>query len=96
MYKRQDIATLDSLDTELAAILKKRQNGTLSESDQIKLQELIDTREAIEIKYDLTPADDADGFEEITQKVQAKIARAQARGQSGADVTVYELSLIHI
>ena len=85
-----DIATLDSLDTELAALLKKRQNGTLSESDQIKLQELIDTREAIEIKYDLTPADDADGFDEITQKVQAEIARAQARGQSDADVTVYE------
>ncbi|MEE0697232.1 MAG: hypothetical protein U0M53_03105, partial [Oscillospiraceae bacterium] len=60
-----------------------------SEDDQIRLQELIDTREAIEIKYNLTPAD-TDGFEGIVQKVEAEVARAQARGQSGADVSVYE------
>ena len=84
-----DIETLDSLDAEIEALLKKRQNGYFSEDDQIRLQELIDTREAIEIKYNLTPAD-TDGFEGIAQKVEAEVARAQARGQSGADVSVYE------
>ena len=85
----KDIETLDSLDSEIEALLKKRQNGYFSEDDQIRLQELIDTREAIEIKYNLTPAD-TDGFEGIAQKVEAEVARAQARGQSGADVSVYE------
>ena len=79
----KDIKTLDSLDAEIEALLKKRQNGYFSESDQIRLQELIDTREAIEIKYNLTPAD-TDGFEGIAQKVEAEVARAQARGQSDA------------
>ena len=85
----RDIETLDSLDAEIEALLKKRQNGYFSEADQIRLQELIDTREAIEIKYNLTPAD-TDGFEGIAQKVEAEVARAQARGQSGADASVYE------
>ena len=85
----KDIETLDSLDSEIESLLKKRQNGYFSEDDQIRLQELIDTREAIEIKYNLTPAD-TDGFEGIAQKVEAEVARAQARGQSGADVSVYE------
>ena len=85
----KDIETLDSLDSEIESLLKKRQNGYFSEPDQIRLQELIDTREAIEIKYNLTPAD-TDGFEGIAQKVEAEVARAQARGQSGADVSVYE------
>ena len=85
----RDIETLDSLDAEIEALLKKRQNGYFSEDDQIRLQELIDTREAIEIKYNLTPTD-TDGFEGIAQKVEAEVARAQARGQSGADASVYE------
>ena len=88
-----DIETLDALDAEIASLLKKRQNGYFSEADQIRLQELIDTREAIEIKYHLSPAD-ADGFDEIRQKLDAEVARAQARGQSDADVTVYENAMV--
>ena len=84
----RDIETLDSLDAEIEALLKKRQNGYFSEDDQIRLQELIDTREAIEIKYNLTPAD-TDGFQGIAQKVEAEVART-GRGQSGADISVYE------
>ena len=48
-----DMATLDALDAELAALLKRRQNGYFSEADQIRLQELIDTREAIEERRQL-------------------------------------------
>ena len=40
------------------------------------MQELIDTREAIEVKYHLTP-EETGGFETIAQKVEAEVARAQ-------------------
>ena len=88
-----DIATLDAMDAEIARLLKKRQNGYFSEKDKIRLQELIDTREAIEVKYHLSPAD-ADGFDTIRQKLDAEIARAQARGKQDADVTVYENAVV--
>ena len=88
-----DITQLDALDQEIERLLKKRQNGYFSENDQIRLQELIDTREAIVVKYHLTPAE-TDGFETIAQKVEAEVARAQARGKSDADVSVYENAMV--
>ena len=88
-----DIATLDALDAELAALLGRRWNGYFSDADKIRLQELIDTREAIEVKYRLSPAD-ADGFDTIRKKLEAEVARAQARGRTDADVTVYEKALV--
>ncbi|MBQ7887120.1 MAG: phage tail tape measure protein [Clostridia bacterium] len=88
-----DIGTLGSLDAEIGRLLKKRQNGYFSEGDKTRLQELIDTREAIEIKYNLSPAD-VDGFDTIRQKLEAEVARAQARGRDDADVTVYENALV--
>ena len=78
-----DIKTLDQMDAEISRLLKKRQNGYFSEKDKIRLQELIDTREAIEVKYHLTP-DETDGFSTIAQKVEAEVARAQARGKTDA------------
>jgi len=51
------------------------------------------TREALEIKYKLTAAD-AEGFESIRQKVEAELARAHARGQSDADILVYEAAVV--
>ena len=84
-----DIKTLDQMDAEISRLLKKQQNGYFSEKDKIRLQELIDTREAIEVKYRLTP-EETDGFSTIAQKVEAEVARAQARGKTDADVTVYE------
>lgn len=53
------------------------------------MQELIDTRETIEVKYHLTP-EETGGFETIAQKVEAEVARAQARGKTDADTPVYE------
>ena len=88
-----DMTTLDALDAELAALLKRRQNGYFSDADKIRLQELIDTREAIEVKYRLSPAD-ADGFDTIRKKLEAEVARAQARGKQDADVTVYENAVV--
>lgn len=84
-----DIQTLDQMDAEITRLLKKRQNGFLTEKEKIRLQELIDTREAIEVKYRLTP-EETGGFETIAQKVEAEVARAQARGKTDADTSVYE------
>ena len=84
-----DIQTLDQMDAEIERLLKKRQNGFFSEKDQIRLRELIDTREAIEVKYHLTP-EETGGFETIAQKVEAEVARAQAHGKTDADTSVYE------
>ena len=84
-----DIQTLDQMDAEIERLLKKRQNGFLTEKEKIRLQGLIDTREAIEIKYHLTP-EETGGFETIAQKVEAEVARAQARGKTDADTSVYE------
>ena len=90
-----DLDTLDSVDKEIAKLLKKKQNKLFSEEDKVKLQELIDTRQAIAIKYNLVPADaDTEGFDTIRQKLEAEIARAQARGEKDASVTVYENAVV--
>lgn len=88
-----DIKTLDAIDAEVERLLKKRQNGHFTEKDQKRLQELIDMRGEIEIKYKLTPAD-TDGFATIRQKLDAEIARAHARGESDASVTVYQNAMV--
>ena len=87
-----DIDTLDSMDKEIARLLKKKQNRKLSERDKVRLQELIDTREAIEVKYHLSAAD-TDGFDIIRNKVEAEVARAEARGQE-VSATVYENAMV--
>ena len=87
-----DIDTLESMDKEIARLLKKKQNRKLSERDKVRLQELIDTREAIEVKYHLSAAD-TDGFDTIRNKVEAEVARAEARGQE-VSATVYENAMV--
>ena len=76
-----DLARLDAIDKEVESLLKKKQNGTLSEKDVANLQSLYDERGAIQVKYHLTE-DDTSGFEQIQQSVEA----AMSRGGSGADV----------
>lgn len=88
-----DIATLDAIDAEVEKLLKKRKNGYFTEADQKRLNELIQMRGEIEIKYHLTAAD-PDGFETIRKKLEAEVARAHARGQADADVTVYENAMV--
>lgn len=84
-----DMDTLDAMDKEIAALLKKRQSKYFTEEDQRRLQELIAARGDIEIKYHLVEAD-AGGFDTIRDKMAAEVARARARGQNDADVTVYQ------
>ena len=87
-----DIDTLNSMDKEIARLLKKKQNRKLTERDKVRLQELIDIREAIEVKYHLSAAD-TDGFDTIRNKVEAEVARAEARGQE-VSATVYENAMV--
>lgn len=87
-----DMDTLDAMDKEIAKLLKKRQNKMLTEKDKIRLQELIDIREAIEVKYHLSAAD-TDGFDTIRNKVEAEVARAEARGQE-VSASVYENAMV--
>ena len=87
-----DINTLDSMDKEIARLLKRRQSKKLTERDKVRLQELIDAREAIEVKYHLSAAD-SDGFDTIRKKIEAEVARAEARGQE-VSATVYENAMV--
>ena len=88
-----DIKTLDSLDAEIGKLLKRRQNGNFSEKDKVRLQELIDAREAIEIKYKLTLR---------TQMVSIPYYRRWTRkshglrhgARSDADISVYENAVL--
>ena len=89
-----DIDSLDSMDREITALLKKRQNGYLTDDEKIRLQELIDDREAIIIRYKLQPDSETEGFQTILDKVEAEVARAQARGQQDADVSVYQNAMV--
>ena len=89
-----DIDSLDSMDREISTLLKKRQNGYLTDDEKVRLQELIDQREAIIIKYKLQPDSENEGFQTIVDKVQAEVARAQARGQKDADVSVYQNAMV--
>lgn len=79
----EDAARLDEIDAAVEALLKKKQNGLLSEADTQSLQALYDEREAIEIKYKLKPdSENGNPFEEITTNVDA----ALSRGAQGTDV----------
>ena len=89
-----DLKLLDSMDKEIARLLKYRQGEKLTEKNKIRLQELIDTRNAIAVKYKLIPENgETAGFDTIRKKVEAEIARAQARGQ-GVTTSVYENALV--
>ena len=77
---------------DVAALLKKRQGGYITEKEQLRLDELIDTREAIQVKYNLVP-DDVDGYAKILEGIEVERARTFARGESDIDVTVYEQAL---
>ena len=80
------------MDKEITRLLKRKQNRKLTDKEKVRLQELIDTRDAIEIKYHLSSAD-AEGFDTIRRKVEAEVARAEASGQE-VSTSVYESALV--
>lgn len=76
-----DLARLDELDAQVEALLKKRQNGFLTDDEISALQTMLDERGAIEVKYHLVE-DQTGGFNEIVQGVEA----AMSRGADAGDV----------
>lgn len=74
-----DLAALDAIDAEVQQILKRKQNGFLSDDETARLQSLMDQREAIQIKYHLV-ADTEGAFGHIADGVEA----ALSRGADGA------------
>lgn len=88
---QKDIDALDAMDTEIAKLLKKRQSKLFTADDEARLQELVNARNTIMVKYRLVPEDEnGAGFDTIRQKLEAEVARAQARGKTDADISVYE------
>ena len=78
-----DITRLDEIDAAVEKLLKKKQNGLLSEDEIANLQSLFDEREAIQIKYQLKP-DSANG--NAFEQIQTNIDSALSRGAKGTDV----------
>ena len=70
-----DITTLNNMNEEVAKLLKKRQNGYLTEKEKLRLDELIDTRQKIMIKYDLVPAEGEEGYKNLLKQVEAEESR---------------------
>ena len=89
---QKDIDALAAMDAEVEKLLKRRQNGFLSSKEKLRLDELIDAREVIQIKYNLVP-DGENGYAQILQGIEAEKAKAQARGQKQLDSAVYERGL---
>lgn len=83
----KDLATLESYDKEVAALLKKRQNGYLTDKETARLDEVIQLRAQLQLEYG---GEDLDGYGQILQGMQAEIDRMTARGMGeNADPTLY-------
>lgn len=79
-----DLAQLDAIDAEVQQILKRKQNGYLSEDDKNRLQQLIDQREAIQVKYHLV-ADTEGAFNQIVEGVEAAVSRGADKASTFTD-----------
>ena len=74
-----DLAQLDAWDQEVADLLKKRKNGFLTDEEQARLQELIDKRGEIEVKYSM---DTDNGYDQIVTGMRAALERGDKVGYS--------------
>lgn len=75
-----DIDTLNSMDKEIEKLLNNRRNRKFSEKDQIRLNELIDQREAIVVKYRLEEETGKSGYQAILDQLNKDEAKAAATG----------------
>lgn len=80
-----DMKQLDSYDEEIETLLKKRQNGFLTESDQKRLNEVIQLRAELQIEYG---GEAQTAYDQVVEGMQAEIDRMHALGQD-VDATVY-------
>lgn len=80
-----DLEQLNAWDAEIEALLKKRQNGLLTDEDQSRLNEVIKLRAELELEYS---SGDGSGYEAILGGMQAEIDRLSAQGAE-VDATAY-------
>ena len=79
-----DLAQLDEWDKEIEQLLKKKQNGKLTEDDQARLDEVVKLRAELQLEYSGTTGN---GYEGIIQGLQSEISRTLASGgEVGMDV----------
>ena len=79
-----DIRQLDSWDKEVAELLSKRQNGTLTDQDQARLNEVIELRAQLRLEY----GGGENSYEQVIEGLQAEIARTLASGEQ-VDASAY-------
>ncbi|MGN0773489.1 MAG: hypothetical protein ACI4MP_06820 [Candidatus Ventricola sp.] len=79
-----DLARLDEIDAQVESLLKKRQNGFLTDDELAMLQGLVNERGSLEIKYHLVE-DETSGFEEIVQGAEAALSRGAVSTYVWAD-----------
>ena len=69
----KDIRSLDTIDRQVANLLKKKANGKLTDKEKVKLENLIQQGDAIRIKYRLEPQNAKnDGYEQLRRNLQAE------------------------
>lgn len=90
---QSDIDLLNKMDEEVEKLLEKRKNRNLTEKEQIKLEKLIDMRDALVVKYELRPVDGR-GFDEIQRQMENAVARARVIGNGDMEMQAYEDAIV--
>ena len=70
---QSDLDQLDAWDKEVEELLTKRKNGYLTDDEQTRLQEILNAKAELEIKYSL---DAGSGYEQIITGMHAALERA--------------------
>lgn len=79
-----DLKKLKAYDKEVEALLKKRKNGKLTEDDQKRLEQIIQERVELQLKY---TTGEGGGYDSLVQAVEAEKARLEAENKKpGADL----------
>lgn len=73
------IKQLDAYDKEIEKLLKKRQNGYLTEDELLRLDTITQAKIDLEVEYGLA---ETSGFEQILAQVEADRARLAAEGKT--------------
>ena len=79
----RDLKQLDAYDREVESLLKKRQNGLLTDDEKARLGEVLEARAELKLKYE----PDTDGYQQIVTQMQAELERLRASGE-GSDPTL--------
>lgn len=80
----EDLKKLDQYDKQVAALLKKKRNGKLSEKDTATLNQLIQERVQIQLKY---TTGEGGGYDSLEKAVEAEKARLASENKTpGADL----------